>query len=88
MHDSLAPEHDHETLLTALVFGHGLTNLCRFVMGLAVPNTLSRLSSTMLHRKLSVKMLDLIHSRCFVLSAGGDFADLVSQAAFALVQNN
>lgn len=78
MHDSLAPKHDHETLLTALVFGHGLTNLCRFVMGLAVPNTLGRLISTMLHRKLSVNMLDLMHSQCFVLSAGGDFADLGS----------
>ncbi len=42
MHDSLAPEH--ETLMTATVFEHGLIHSNCATMGLAVPSPPSRLT--------------------------------------------
>ncbi len=46
MHASLAPEHYHETLMTAMVFEHGLIELGHAAMGLAVANTFSRMISS------------------------------------------
>lgn len=44
MHDSLAPQHEYETLKTALVLQHGLIDSNCATMGLAVPSPSSRLT--------------------------------------------